>query len=252
MTKEINVSDLIFFNNTKEECVKFIRENNIENMEFFLEFDDTNQTEKVDYILDNINFKNISFHGPYRYFNVDCDKHTWEENKRKYIKAMQYTKEKNGKFIVLHTNEEIKENSLKDEIEKNIDELIEEGKRIGVDLLIENVGVGKNMLYSESEFIDLAERKDYKILLDIGHLFANKWNLEKVLTALKDRIIAYHLHNNDGEQDLHTSLFNGIFKGEEILKIIEMRTPDSTLVLEYSAKTKKEELINDLEKLKYM
>ncbi len=249
---KIAVSDLIFFNDTKEDILNFLEENDINNLEFFLEFDDPTQSEKVDYILRYKELSSISFHGPYRYFNLDCEPSTWVETKDKFVEAIYYTKKYKGDFLVLHTNEAIKPTSNKEDIEGYLDELIEISKKENINLLLENVGVGKNMIYSEEDFIQLVQRKNLNVLIDIGHLLANKWSLENVLLTLKDNIKAFHLHNNDGEQDLHYSFFNGYFNGEEIAKLIKKITPTATLVLEYSPLTPKEELLNDLKNLNHL
>ncbi|MGL5189239.1 MAG: TIM barrel protein, partial [Cetobacterium sp.] len=133
---------------------------------------------------------------------------------------------------------------------KKLDELLLLGKEIGVQILVENVGIGKNMIYSQKEFEKLVLQKNLKVLIDIGHLLANKWNLDEVLETLKNNIIAYHIHSNDGEKDLHQSIFHGIFNGVEILKKILLETPNSKLVLEYSPTTDKKILLDDLKRIK--
>lgn len=106
------------------------------------------------------------------------------------------------------------------------------------------------MIYSQKEFEKLVLQKNLKVLIDIGHLLANKWNLDEVLETLKNNIIAYHIHSNDGEKDLHQSIFHGIFNGVEILKKILLETPNSKLVLEYSPTTDKKILLDDLKRIK--
>ena len=249
MKDNIFISDLIFFNNTKEETLEFIEEHKLENLEFFLEPRDFKHTEKLKFVMENTKFKNISFHGPYRYFSIDCNDILWEDFKLSFVEALIYTKKNNGEFIVLHTNEAKRKDSCKISIEKKLDELLILGKELGVQILVENVGVGKNMIYSQKAYIDLVKRKKLKVLIDIGHLLANKWNLTEVLESLKDEIVAYHIHSNDGERDLHQSIFNEVFDGGKILKTIFEYTPKAKLVLEYSPITDKNILLNDLKRI---
>ena len=67
---------------------------------------------------------------------------------------------------------------------------------------------------------------------------------------MKEDIIGYHLHNNDGERDIHQSIFNGKFDFKEIIKHVYEKTPEANFVLEYSAVTPKKELLEDLNNLR--
>ncbi|WP_047380398.1 TIM barrel protein [Cetobacterium sp. ZWU0022] len=249
MKENIFVSDLIFYNDTKEETLDFIERNRLLNMEFFLEPRDFNHTEKLNFILKNAKFNALSFHGPYRYFNIDCSDILWEELKLNFVEALICCKKNNGEFIVLHTNEAKRKESSKKDIERKLDELLLLSKEIGVQILVENVGVDKNMIYSQKDFEKLVKEKQLKVLIDIGHLLANKWSLEDLLKGIKENVVAYHIHSNDGEKDLHESIFNSKFDGEKILKIIKSETPDAKLVLEYSPITDKNILLEDLKRI---
>ncbi|MDX8335596.1 MULTISPECIES: TIM barrel protein [Cetobacterium] len=252
MKKNIFVSDLIFYNDTKEETLNFIETYNLKNIEFFLEPRDFNHTEKLNFLIKHTKLDQVSFHGPYRYFNIDCSDTLWEELKLNFVEALICCKKNNGEFLVLHTNESKKKDSSKKEIEKKLDELLILGKEIGVQILVENVGVGINMIYSQKEFEKLVLQKNLKVLIDIGHLLANKWDLNLLLKNLKNHIIAYHIHSNDGQKDLHESIFNDTFNGEEILKTILSETPNAKLVFEYSPITDKQTLLDDLKKIEEM
>lgn len=249
MKDNIFISDLIFYNNTKEETLNFIETHNLKNLEFFLEPRDFNHTEKFNFIIKNTKLENISFHGPYRYFNIDCSDILWEELKLNFVEALICCKKNNGEFLVLHTNEAKRKDSSKKEIEKKLNELLLLAKEIGVQILVENVGVGRNMIYSQKEFEKLILQNNLKALIDIGHLLANNWDLNEILKNLKDRIMAYHIHSNDGKQDLHQSIFNETFDGEKILKTILSETPNAKLVFEYSPITDKKILLEDLKRV---
>ena len=41
------------------------------------------------------------------------------------------------------------------------------------------------------------------VCFDIGHANVGSENLQQAITALQDRIIAFHLHDNDGTRDIH-------------------------------------------------
>lgn len=62
-------------------------------------------------------------------------------------------------------------------------------------LCVENVGVSAlgNNLWHQAEFIEMALRIPNPILVNVGRVNANDWNIEEIIRALKDKIIAYHL-----------------------------------------------------------
>lgn len=245
MKNNIFISDLIFYNDTKEETYNFIETFKLKNIEFFLEPRDFNHTEKFNFLIKNLKLNAVSFHGPYRYFNIDCSEILWEEFKLNFVEALICCKKNSGEFLVLHTNEAKRKDSSKKEIEKKLDELLLLGKEIGAQILIENVGVGKNMIYSQKDFEKLVLQKNLKVLINIAHLLINKWDLNILLKNLKGHIIAYHIEN-----DLHESIFDGIFNEEKLLKTIFSETPDAKLVFEYSPTTDKKILLNDLKRIK--
>ena len=81
----------------------------------------------------------------------------------------------------------------------------------------------------------MAKSIDNTILIDIGHAFANGWNLERVIKELKDKIVSYHLHNNNGINDSHDLITNGKLNMDEFMKLYKEYTPKADLVIEYGA-----------------
>ena len=79
----------------------------------------------------------------------------------------------------------------------------------------------------------------------MGHANANGWDLRKVMEELKDRIQAYHLHNNDGIHDGHQRIHNGTLDFEKFLNDCEELTPGVDFVMEYSV-----EVADDVEGIK--
>ena len=106
----------------------------------------------------------------------------------------------------------------------------------GVPLLVENVGVRSwnTMLLDQEEFTALCREKQFPVVIDVGHANANGWDLKKLIEDLHPQIRAYHLHNNDGVQDLHNRLRNGTIDFASLLPHINRLTPDAMRVIEYS------------------
>lgn len=243
---KIYVSDLICAGDSYEDTINFFEENRIKNIEFFIEFSDKKHTEKLNKILENYSVENISFHGSYRYFKLTVSENKWEEMLEDVKKAVDITKKYKGEFLVLHTNEVLENTIDKNIVEKRIKEIVKIAEEKSIQIAVENVGIGKNMLYNQEEYIELIKKYGFYSLIDVGHALLNNWNIKTLIEMLKDYIIGYHLHNNDGEKDIHQSIFNGKFDFKEIIKNIYEKTPDANLVLEYSAVTPKNELLEDL------
>ena len=94
---------------------------------------------------------------------------------------------------------------------ENYREIAELFKPHQIPVVVENAGVldRGNMLFDQDAFIQLCREEHYPVLIDIGHAYANGWDLAQTMEALKDQIVAYHLHNNDGVHDSHQRIFHG-------------------------------------------
>ena len=190
-----------------------------------------------------------TFHGPHMGVELASPKGSavqkrgiaaWEEAFRMYL-------EFGAHGIVMHTNQlsfrpEDKAHLQQQSID-TMNILLDSAQPLGIDVLVENVGWHNtdSMLFDEDEFIALFDklRPWAHCLLDTGHAFINRWDMEKVIKALAHRIKAYHLHNNDGEQDTHHPLFEagGFYSEADIVALLGMmdrHTPDADWILEYA------------------
>ncbi|MDD3368108.1 MAG: TIM barrel protein [Lachnospiraceae bacterium] len=150
-----------------------------------------------------------------------------------------------SRYIVFHYNNkavEENENSVDGKpqmLERARKRLIlvkEKAKLAGVPIVVENTGVPshRNVLLDEKEFITECKKNRDKVLIDIGHAWCNRWNLSHVIEELKDQIVAYHIHNNDGIQDGHQRIHNGTGDFEQFTRDYLRFTPNADLVLEYA------------------
>lgn len=156
-------------------------------------------------------------------------------------KAIELAKELNSRYIVYHYNNMVVSIDKREEMltitRKNLAKVNALAKEAGVEFVIENVGVAShnNVIFNEQEFIDECLSQPNNVLIDIGHAWANGWNLEHVMDSLKDKIIAYHIHNNDGHEDSHQRIHNGTLDFDAFLEWYKKYTPNADLVLEYAA-----------------
>lgn len=180
-----------------------------------------------------------SFHGPY----YDCEPSA-TPNSPAYLKMMtdydqtfKFAVLLGSKYIVHHHNNQNVYNKAEMTAlaQSNLSLLVKQSVSYRVPLLIENAGVGSNCLFSQSEFIEMAKQTSCSILIDVGHVHANGWDIEIVMSDLKQKIIAYHLHNNDGSHDSHQRILEGSFDIPRFFDLYQRYTPTADLVLEYSA-----------------
>ena len=108
------------------------------------------------------------------------------------------------------------------------------------------------MVYSQKEYENIILKNNYKSLIDIGHAYVNSWDIESLIKELKENILGYHFHNNDGNSDQHQPISNGKINYFEILKIIEKYTPNATIVLEYDFSEDENEVLKDSKRLEAM
>lgn len=185
----------------------------------------------------------ISFHEQYY-----GSEHAVDERDAKYAftresteKTIELAKQLNSRYIVYHYNNMEVNADTREEMlattRKHLAEANALAKEAGVEYVIENVGVAshKNVIFNEQEFIAECQAMPNKVLIDIGHAWANGWNLENVIATLKDKIVAYHIHNNDGVEDSHQRIHNGTMDFDAFLGWYQEYTPDADLVLEYAA-----------------
>ncbi|WP_026338974.1 sugar phosphate isomerase/epimerase family protein [Fusobacterium russii] len=253
----IHISDLILYEKNYEEIMSFLTTNKIKNLELFIEPLDKKYNEKMLKILENYNFFSISFHGPFRKCNLaDLTEEAWEKALYSYEESLKIIENYKPSFLVLHTNESVPgkiiDDDLRNKIIEKIDYLIKLGKKYNVDIVIENVGIRENMVFSQNEYENLILKNNYKCLIDIGHAFLNEWDIESCIKKLKNNILGYHFHNNDGVFDSHETIFKGVIDYKEIVEYVKKYTPTAKIVLEYDFSRDLNILLEDKEILENM
>ena len=191
----------------------------------------------------------ISFHGPY--YRAE---HSAAKGSEAYERTMEYVKKTleycvrfNSRYMVFHHNNcRVRADSRAEMIRiscENYREVERLYARHQIPVVVENAGVieRENMLFHEGEFIELCKREQYPVLIDIGHAHANRWNLEHVICELKDQIVAYHIHNNDGFHDDHKRIRDGSLDFPAFMECFKKYTGTAELVLEYSTSVSTDE-----------
>ncbi|MGN8683273.1 sugar phosphate isomerase/epimerase family protein [Gracilibacillus sp. HCP3S3_G5_1] len=125
-----------------------------------------------------------------------------------------------------------------------IGELCKIAKPLDVRLAIENVGYRGSAIFTETEFVHFLDNFDRTAgyLIDIGHAQLDGWDIPSVVNAVKDRLIALHIHDNRGTADDHLPLGHGEMDWKKVLDIVKEHQIDCELILEYAPGTSLEVL----------
>ena len=182
----------------------------------------------------------VCFHEP-----VFCVEHSapkgspaYEESMHHIMLTKKYADILHPVHMVYHLNNcavtpETKDSMLATSLE-NLEEI--RGIFEGVQIVVENVGtdVKGDKLLGQEEFTGLCREKGFDVLIDIGHANANSWDIRRLIHDLKSQIRAFHLHNNDGVNDLHNRLGNGTIDFAELMPYIRSEVPEADLIIEYT------------------
>ncbi len=202
------------------------------------------EVKKIGQLLNQFNLKLNDLHA------TEGNKGKWyslNENERKLgvrlVKnRMLMSYQLQSKVIVLHPYYSHKKNENEfyfTQAIKSLKELKKLSKKLGVKIALEN-------LYDHINIFDNIEKlfenfnKDYLgICYDSGHGNITKGGLSR-LELLKERLIALHLHDNNGKNDQHKLLFSGTVDWEKLAKIIsEAKNFNRILTMEVSMKEMK-------------
>lgn len=125
-----------------------------------------------------------------------------------------------------------------------INRLCEVAKPLNVKLAIENVGYKGSSIFAQNEFTRFLDPIDETAgyLIDMGHAHLNGWDIPQVIKDAKDRLLAVHLHDNNGTGDDHLPIGDGTIQWKEVFAAIHEHAADCQLILEYAPGTPLEKL----------
>jgi sugar phosphate isomerase/epimerase len=115
----------------------------------------------------------------------------------------------------------------------SLDELIVFGRQRGVDILLENIPNGFSSAERLMHFLGMTHL-NLGFVFDTGHAHLNE-GVAEAYDVMKERIRSTHVHDNDGEKDIH--LFPMVAEGGSIdwkkaMKLLRSRADQYPLLLE--------------------
>ena len=105
--------------------------------------------------------------------------------------------------------------------EKSVVKLAGEAAAVGLRFCIEHVP--GSMVGSASEAVDFSNRighPNLHALIDIGHCLLVGENPAEAIRAAEHRLGYVHLDDNDGKNDQHLALTNGLFDADDVREIL--------------------------------
>ena len=138
-----------------------------------------------------------------------------------------------GDVIVLHLaagpDDETERETYWDAVRRSLDSLDPVARQRGVRIALENETTG-NMLLVRRAFEQYSPAF-VGLCYDSGHGNITGDGLDQ-LASLKDRLIALHLNDNEGQRDQHLPLFNGTVDWDRLSGLIARSSYDKMVSLE--------------------
>jgi len=209
------------------------------NIEFFYEFGTDHYWDTVLLPLaqNNKEKRTFSIHGPCVAVNLADSSD--EYYLKAYAQTFTYAQKIKAEFVVVHTNEiyhgEVA--AVKELVYQRLTEVISLAQSYGVQVVIENVGLRPcgSLLFDFEEYLALFERYPQALaLLDTGHAHVNGWNIPETVKRLQKKLLAVHVHDNDGSGDSHQPVGLGTIEWEPYFASIRDYAPNALQILEYA------------------
>lgn len=156
-----------------------------------------------------------------------------------WTRSLELCKKFNSKQIVFHSNNCFVTDNDRVRLQKNaMANAITLNKlcnQYNVTMLVETLAlkVKGAPIFTDKEYVDFILDNNLFALVDVGHMNVNDYDYEYVLSKLNNRIRAYHIHNNNGTDDSHSTIDDGTFDYKEFCKLYKKYTPNADLVIEY-------------------
>ncbi|MBS6952532.1 MAG: sugar phosphate isomerase/epimerase [Enterocloster asparagiformis] len=211
-------------------------------IEFFIHTYSQAYMERMERIGEWVGALPLALHGPFLHVEATSapGSDAYDTLTQAYERAFRLARRFGCGHMVFHDHERFVRPEQKQPLQaqclENIETLIGLAKPWGVRLLLENLAlpVKGTPLFDQEEYIGLFDRfPEADCLIDVGHLGVAGWDMEAVISRLAGRITGYHLHNNDGKNDSHRRIGDGVIDYSRFFELYRAYTPDADLTLEY-------------------
>ncbi|MCP4378375.1 MAG: sugar phosphate isomerase/epimerase [bacterium] len=176
---------------------------------FLLDFDDAD-VQSNSQRLNSAGIRINVCHGPFSH-NDDIsvmDPSARAEALERQITALRRTALTGAHCMVVHPSGPVGDSELGpryDNLRSGLEALLKVAEQVGINLAMENM-LPDYLCGKISDVRSLLDEFDTPLLgvcFDVGHANIATENISQAISALQDRIIAFHLHDNDGTRDIH-------------------------------------------------
>jgi len=169
----------------------------------------------------------------------------------RFREAVEVAAAHGAQYVVLHPTcgDILDMRSHRAPLREKLGEYVRLAKACGVPLALENLFPDSQgrMALPEAEFRSLLDDlPEARALIDIGHALLSGWSLPGLIEALRGRIVAYHVHNNDGVRDSHDRIGRGRLDPRAFMEACVRHTPEAILVLEYEKQSTLADCLEDI------
>lgn len=163
-------------------------------------------------IFENKNLKMHFIHAPFQDLNLSSeDSFIRNYALKRLCSALDFCQENHVKKMIFHTGinpllPSSKKEACYERFANSLKFLTRHARRCRVELLVENT-YEPDCFYFEKMLSDFP---DLRMVLDLGHsLCFSHDEPESYLVKFQEKITHYHLHDNNGKEDLHLNLGEG-------------------------------------------
>lgn len=188
----------------------------------------------------------FSIHAPYQGSITEMSLTTQEDAMFEYLKQpFRLYHRFGGEGYVVHMNAPYPDEPSPAEkaerlkrVEDRLARLNDICTREGVAMLVENLAYGHGLktLCDQEDFLGLFKNNPaLNCIVDTGHAVLGGIDICAVQKALGSRLKAYHLHDNDGYEDLHQRVGTGVIDWNRFGEGAKLYTPGAQFIMEYNA-----------------
>lgn len=237
-------SELCLIGGEVEENVDLLIEQGAENIELMLDGAGWNDFHlRIETISRRLKTKGVGYsvHAPVWDANLTSENtHLRAAAEETYRLSIEFAGSIGARHVVLHPGYcgdiHFSKETARNRAREALLRLLETGREAEVPLLVENVGTVGKSLFTQAEYASFLDGFPEGIgyIVDIGHAFINRWDLGELLQAIRDRLSALHIHDNDGKTDAHAPIGEGIIDWDSVFTAVRNLDTDLSLILEYN------------------
>lgn len=252
MKKQICYSDLALLSNDLFDNIDQLIKHGADKVELLMDGQEWNEMEDLfETLVPKLQSLPVDYtiHPPAWDINLTSENRATRETAfSEYKKAIEFAGMIGASHVVIHPgfcfSPVFNKQTAQQRAAHYINELCQVAKPLNVKLAIENVGYNGSSLFTQEEYTNFLRDIDETagFLIDTGHANLNNWDIPRLIKETKDRLLALHIHDNDGTGDDHLAIGEGTIDWKSVFTAINEYASHCELILEYAPNTPLEKL----------